>query len=126
MTSGGANTQATALNPSVHSIKRTQTRPAYAPLALSRVSAKATQEGTVVVNWLADSKTLPPFSYDVKVYDNSAGTGKPLGIATAIQPHARSVEIKLISGKSALNRYVRLTCTDILGNRSMHSIVSKP
>ncbi|MEC7566693.1 MAG: DUF3472 domain-containing protein [Planctomycetota bacterium] len=126
MTAGGADTKATALNPSFHSIKRTQTRPAYTPLSLSRVTAKATQQGTVVVNWLTDSKSLPPFSYDVKVFDNSAGIGKPLGSATAIRPHARSVEVKLVSGKSASNRHVHLSCTDILGNRSMQSVVSKP
>ena len=126
MTAGGEKTQATSQNPSTHSIKRTLKSPAYAPLALSRVTVESPQKDTVVVNWVTDPKTLPPFSVDVKVYDNQDGSGKPIGIATSIKPHARSVEVELAAAQAARNLYVHFTCTDILGNSSMKTVICKP
>jgi hypothetical protein len=126
MTAGGEKTQATALNPSTHSIKRTLKSPKYTPLALSSVTVKAAQNGTVIVNWVVDPKTLPPFSVDVKVYDNQGGSGKAIGLATLTKPHARSIEVKLTAGQTARNLYVHFACTDILGNSSMKTVISKP
>ncbi|HIN53724.1 MAG TPA: DUF3472 domain-containing protein [Planctomycetes bacterium] len=125
MTAGGEKTQATALNPSTHSIKRTLKSPKYTPLVLRSVTLKSLQKDALVVDWVADPKTLPPFSVDVKVYDNQGGIGKPLGLATLTKPHARSIEVKLTAGQSARNLYVHFTCEDILGNRAMKTVISK-
>jgi hypothetical protein len=125
MTAGGEKTQATALNPSTHSIKRTLKSPAYTPLVLRSVTLKSLQKDALVVDWTADAKTLPAFSVDVKVYDNQGGIGKPIGLATLTKPHARSIEVKLTAGQSARNLYVHFTCEDILGNRAMKTVISK-
>jgi hypothetical protein len=95
-------------------------------LALNSVTVKAAQKDSVVVNWTVDPKTLPPFSVDVKVYDNQGGSGKPIGLAALTKPHARSIEVKLTAGQTARNLYVQFTCTDILGNSSMKTVISKP
>ncbi|MBT7256456.1 MAG: hypothetical protein HN882_15750 [Planctomycetaceae bacterium] len=86
---------------------------------------KAAQNGTVTVNWVVDPKTLPPFSVDVKVYDNQGRIGEPIGLATLTKPHARSIEVKLTAGQAARNLYVHFTCEDILGNRAVKTVISK-
>jgi hypothetical protein len=125
MTAGGERTQAAAKNPSTHIIKRTLKNPAYTPLALNDVTVKSTQQDSLVVTWALDPKTLPPYSVDVKVYDNQGGVGKPVGLATLTKPHARAVEVKLTAGQTARNLYVHFTCEDILGNRAMKTVISK-
>ena len=97
----------------------------YTPLALNSVTVQVAQKNSLVVDWAADPKTLPPFSVDVKVYDNQGGIGKPIGLATLTKPHARAVEVKLTAGQTARNLYVHFTCEDILGNRAMKTVISK-
>lgn len=125
MTAGGAKTQATALNPSTLWIKRSLKSPKYTPLALTSVTVKSSAKDTVVVDWTEDPKTLPPFSVDVKVYDNHHRS-KPIGIATLTKPHARTMEVKLTAELTAQNIYVQFTGEDILGNRVMKTVVNKP
>ena len=125
MTAGGAKTQATALNPSTLWIKRSLKSPKYTPLALTSVTVKSSAKDTVVVDWTEDPKTLPPFSVDVKVYDNHHRS-KPIGIATLTKPHTRTMEVKLTAELTAQNIYVQFTGEDILGNRVMKTVVNKP
>ncbi len=125
MTAGGNQTRATAKNPSTHVIKRTLERPTYTPVALNSVTVKATQKGAVDVNWTVDPKTLPPFAVDVKIYDNQGGVGDPIGIATSVVPHARSIDVAITAGQTARNLYVHFTCEDILGNRVRKTVISK-
>lgn len=108
MTAGGKATKPTAKNPSQHAVKRTATKPKYAPLKIK--SAKAHwQKNTLIVEWENDPTTMPQFVYKV-IYD-----GAEMVKATGRVPHMRRVALS-IKRPSRANVYV--SCEDLLGNWS--------
>ena len=108
MTAGGKATQPTTKNPSQHAIKRTATKPGYAPLKIKSAKVKR-DENTLVVEWENDPATLPQFSYKV-FYD-----GIEPSAVSSMMPSARRAELPI---KQSGRATVHLICEDILGNKS--------
>jgi hypothetical protein len=127
MLSGGADSKATTANPSKFSIKRTETEPAFETLRIRDIKLALTDDKTLSVSWEVDDTTLPPFAYDIKVFDNEAGRGEPLATASSTVPHARSATVDVSSLKLSGGRYfVRLECNDILDRRSEVTVQPLP
>ena len=128
MTSGGAKTSPATDNPSKFSIARREAAPSYAALKIRDAKIAIRDARTLTVSWSVDATTTPPFSYDIRVFDNPDGRGKALATASQRVPHARSATVDIgsldIASLDGAKRtyYARLTCTDIL-DRASNTIV---
>jgi len=126
MQSGGADTQPTATNPAKFAIERAQTEPAFERLKIRDVKVLLNAAKTATVAWKAEDTTAPMFAYEVSVYDNENGQGKPLATVSAITPHARSATVDVSSLHVTDGLYVRLQCSDILGRQSSAKMLPIP
>jgi hypothetical protein len=82
---------------------------------------------TLLVSWDVDKTTTPPLSYDVKIFDNPSGVGKPLVTTSGQVPHARSTTVDVSALKLAEGPcYLHLECVDILDRRSETTVLSVP
>jgi hypothetical protein len=123
MVSGGSKTVAKAKNPSKYSIARKETQPNFGKLKI--VGAKAKVEGEKLsVTWKLDETTTPQFSYEISLYDNAKGNGKPIAIATKNVPHARSATLDISNIERTKNHRVVLHCTDIFDGSSKPMVMS--
>ncbi|MDA1236796.1 MAG: DUF3472 domain-containing protein [Acidobacteria bacterium] len=119
MTAGGKDTQSTTTNPSKHSIKRSGAKsPDYTAIKIQSGKAGAAGEHGVAVTWQNDATTLPQFSFTISAYDNPDGKGEPLAQMEKIEAHTRAAELALPKNIDPKSVHLRLTCRDILGNRS--------
>ena len=91
MTAGGKATKPSVKNPSRHSIKRNQTKPAYESLRLAKAEARLAKR-KLTVNWVVNEQTLPPFEHRLKIMNKA---GKVLATFSAVKPHGRSAVINL-------------------------------
>ena len=115
MTSGGADTQATATNPSSHSIKRSETKPGYAPAKILSASVKSAEGNTVNIEWKLDPKSAPQFSIEI-AGKNKAGTAVLEKLITS--PDTRSVTLEFPKGIPASSLSFEIRCRDIFDNES--------
>ncbi len=119
MTAGGNSTKPSVKNPSRHSIKRIETKPAYKPLRLAKVEARLAKRN-LTVNWTVDNQTLPLFEYRVRVL---SGAGNIVAASSEVKPHGRSAEIRLPADSVDTSLEVELLCFDILGNQTKKTMV---
>ena len=125
MTSGGSSTTATTANPSKFTIQRTETEPRYDKLKIRNAKLTLTDDKTLLVAWEVDETTMPPFSYEIKLFDNPSGRGKPLATTTANVPHARSATLDVSKLKLSNGRFhVGLECVDLVNRRSETTMLS--
>jgi len=116
MTAGGKETEPSVNNPSRHVIMRTEAKPVYDPIHLTKTEARLDKDNLTVA-WGIDDKALPMFEFKLSVIESSQGEGsKVLQSYSEVKPHGRSAMITL--GKSLLNKSltVEVLCFDILGN----------
>jgi len=73
MTSGGAETEPTTTNPSMHSIKRNETEPSYEKTKISLAKVARQDTKTLTISWEVDETKMQPFSYHFQILDNKAG-----------------------------------------------------
>lgn len=127
MISGGAKTAPTTANPSKFAIQRRETEPRYEKIKIRQAKATMMDAKTLSVSWKVDPTTTPPFSYQIRLFDNQAGRGKPLATASRQVPHARSATVDLSTLKfGKVRHYVHLDCVDILDRRSNTTVLSIP
>jgi hypothetical protein len=124
MTAGGAETTATATNPSQFSLARSETEPAFEQLKISEAKLAWTDAKTLSASWEVDSTTTPQFGCEARLFDNETGRGKPLAALSENVPHARSAALGVPASEPAGTYYVHLQCIDILGRRSKTSVLS--
>jgi hypothetical protein len=127
MTSGGADTMATAANPSQLSISRTETEPDYEKIKIRSARLAAADAKSLAVAWEVAETAAPQFAYEIKLFDNAAGNGQALAIAADSVPHKRSAQLDVSSlDLSAGPHFVRLQCIDILDRRSETTVLEVP
>ena len=95
---------------------RTETKPAFEPIHLTKAEARLDKENLTVA-WGIDDKALPMFEFKLNVFEGSQSDGSKVSQSySEVKPHGRSAMIAL--GKSLLNKSltVEVLCFDILGN----------
>lgn len=119
MTSGGAETDASVENPSVHNIARKLTEPDYGKLKIEKLSISKRDDKSLIVSWQLDRTTIPQFSYRLSVFSNDKGDGEPLLTMSSKTPHANSatLDVSALDLESGTH-YLHLVCTDILDRSS--------
>ena len=119
MVAGGKETGAEVENPSTHAIKRDEKKPDFVPLKLTGGKARWTKDGKMVVEWVADSKTLPPFRTAIAIHDDRQGEGKAYATGQWSEPHRRRAEFSLPTSRvTPKPLFALVTCEDLLGNQS--------
>jgi len=127
MVSGGKKTSSTTRNPSKHTIKRNETEPDYEKIEISETKLTMKDANTVSVSWQVDKTTAPQFSYDIEVFDNESGRGKPLTSLSGQVAHSRSETLDVSSLNLTSGRhYLHLACVDIFDRRSDSKVISIP
>ena len=119
MTAGGKATKPSVKNPSRHSIKRNQTKPAYESLRLAKAEARLAKR-KLTVNWVVNEQTLPPFEHRLKIMNKA---GKVLATFSAVKPHDRSAVINLPESLDDGPLTAELVCLDILGNQAQKMVL---
>ena len=117
MVSGGKETKPTTENPSSHTIKRTEKKPDFEPIKISSAMVNAIPGSKLEVSWDIDPKTLPQFSFEVKVFVKGSAED-PIVETQAPVPHLRSVQLEIPLAHHPDSVTVELRCQDILGNNS--------
>jgi hypothetical protein len=127
MISGGKNTTPSTSNPSKHAIQRKETEPDYAIVKIRNAKVAIADTKTLSVSWEVDNTTTPPFGFDIKVFDNQEGRGKPLASVSQRVPHARAATLNVSSLKLESDHcYLHLECVDILDRRSKPFVIAIP
>ena len=127
MVSGGKQTVPETSNPSRHAIRRQEKEPNYEKLKIQEASVRMKTPDLCSVTWEVDPHTTPPFSWEINIFNNESGSGKPLVTQSQQVPHARSalVDVSQIE-RSAGRYYVHLVCNDILDRRSVPTVIEIP
>ena len=121
MTAGGKTTKPNVKNPSRHAIKRTDKKPLYDPIRLSKFEAKLIKND-LIVNWEVDDQTLPQFSYKLRVImEGKDSDGSELKSYSKVKPHGRSATMSFDQHLPDGEFVVEILCSDILGNKVKRS-----
>jgi hypothetical protein len=124
MISGGAETKPKNKNPSKHQIKRTETKPGYSKIKISKLSATSSEK-SLSVAWENDKATLPQFAYELQVFSDRAGKGKALVSKSVSLAHGRTETLDVSSlSLSQKTYYLHLRCTDILDGVSEPKVIA--
>ena len=118
MTAGGKGTKPSVSNPSRHAVKRTEAKPFYEPLRLTKAEACLAKR-KLSVTWDVNEETLPLFGYSLKVLKQGGGEhGRVIATYSEVKPHGRSAELTLPEVENRDSFRVEIKCSDILGNKS--------
>ena len=118
MTAGGEGTKPSVANPSRHKIERKDTKPKYEAIELKSAKLSLAEQDKLILTWETDSQTLPQFGYKITGHDNPSGQGEPLFQLEVVEPHTRRAELLVQEALGQAQVFVRIRCSDILGNES--------
>ncbi len=118
MTAGGKTTKPTTSNPSQHAIARKETEPSFPAIRIADLEAEL-NGGKIRVRWRNDPTTAPQFAYELAVFDNREGNGKPIVNFGRNLAHQREDTIDA-TALDLRNKcyYVRFRCRDIFDRMS--------
>ena len=118
MTAGGKGTKPSVNNPSRHEVTRTEAKPAYLSLRLTKAEACLLKQ-KLTVRWEVDERSLPPFGCRLRVLEQSGlDVVRVIASHSEVKPHGRSAELTLPEVKNGDSLWVEIKCSDILGNES--------
>ncbi len=123
MTAGGKQTKPTTTNPSKHTITRADKTPSFEPIQIESIEAEI-KEGKLNVRWQNEATTSPQFSYEIAIFDNATGEGKPVFKSQHNVAHDRATTIDTKAADLKEKGYfLHLRIQDIFDNQSKWKIV---